>query len=719
MPWHQRVARLLALAAVMALSVVMEVYRLQRNGYANTFYSAGVKSMLHSGHAFFFLYSDPGGLISIDKPPLGVWLQVASAKVFGFGPLSLLAPEALVAVLTVLVLYLVLARRFGAWAGVAGALALAVFPSFVAVTRDNNPDALLILLMLLACGAALRGAEAGRLRWLLAAAVLVGLAFNTKTLAAVLVVPGMALGYLVCAPGSVLRRSAQLLGAGVLAGVVSFSWIVVVDLTPAHSRPYVGSSTDNSEIGLTFNYNGLGRVGGQVGGPGRVPNVLVGSGRRGTAGSATSPLSRLRRRLATPASTPGGGVQRSVTSASTPDGRAHHPVAFAGPVGPLRLLDSDLGGQGGWLLPFALVGLLAVAVTRPGRRDPRLAGLLVLGGWFVTEGVVLSLSQGIVHPYYVSALGPGEAAMVGAGAAGMVALARRGGWRPVLVALALAGTVAAQIVLLTREDFLAGYSPILAGAAAVAFAVLVVRRRWAAPALAAGLAALMVAPTVYAATVWQVPVQGTFPAAGPHQAAGHGGVGVVAASRDANLALINYVRRHGTGQRWGLLTVSSVTAAPLTLLGLRAASMAGYGGTDPAVDGPGLGRWVADGQARYVLLGGAYASRGGNAASRAVATDCRMIPRASWRYPATATATATAPRPARPGGAGPSPAHAAGAGAGRPPRARRSSRSGIPPALGPLGAPNAFPAVRPKVVTVLTLYDCAGRVAQLEAAPRV
>ncbi|HEY2719184.1 MAG TPA: glycosyltransferase family 39 protein, partial [Solirubrobacteraceae bacterium] len=265
----------LALLGVLTLSAVLNVHRLSQNGYGNIFYSAGVKSMLRSWHNFFFVSFDPGGLITIDKPPLGLWLQALSAKLFGFTPLSLLLPEAIAGVLSVALLYLILARRLGDWAGVAGALALAIFPSFVAISRTNNVDALLILLMILACEAALRACERGRWGALLCSGALVGLAFNTKTLAAFLIVPGIALAFLLCAPGSVRRRLGQLLAAGLVLALVSCAWMAVVELTPASQRPFVGSSTDNTEIGLTFSYNGFGRVGGQTGGPGQIP---VGAG---------------------------------------------------------------------------------------------------------------------------------------------------------------------------------------------------------------------------------------------------------------------------------------------------------------------------------------------------------------------------------------------------------------------------------------------------------
>jgi hypothetical protein len=179
------------LAAVLALSAVLEFVKLEQNGYANTFYSAAVKSMLRSWHNFFFVASDPNGFITVDKPPLALWLQALSAKLFGFSPLSLIVPEGICAVLSVALLYRLMAPRFGHLAALASAFALAVFPSFVAVSRDNAVDPLLILLMLAACGAALAAIDGGRLRWLVASAVLVGLAFNTKSLAALLCVPGI------------------------------------------------------------------------------------------------------------------------------------------------------------------------------------------------------------------------------------------------------------------------------------------------------------------------------------------------------------------------------------------------------------------------------------------------------------------------------------------------------------------------------------------------
>jgi hypothetical protein len=149
--------------------------------------------------------------------------------------------------------------------------------------------------------------------------------------------------------------------------------------------------------------------------------------------------------------------------------------------------------------------------------------------------------------------------------------------------------------------------------------------------MALTLGLLLVAPAAYSTTAWQAPVQGTFPAAGPRQATGYGGIGVRPGSVRTNVALARYVQSHRPGTRWALLTDASDTAAPLILLGLDAGAMGGYGGTDPALDGPGLARLVATHQARYVVIGGAYSTRGGNRATAAVIRACVRVSPQAWQ----------------------------------------------------------------------------------------
>ncbi len=603
------------MAGAMALSAVLTVWALAQNGYANIYYSAGVKSMLQSWHSFFFLSADPAGLISIDKPPLGLWVQAASAEVFGFSPLSLLLPEALLAVAAVAALYVIVLKRFGILAASISAVTLAVFPSFVAVSRDNNVDTLLILLMTLACGAAWRASESGRLRTLVLSAVLVALAFNTKGLAAAIVVPAIAGGYVWCAPGSLRRRAGQVLMAGVVCGVLSLSWMVAVDLVPASQRPYVGSTTDNSELALTFRYNGFGRVGGQAYGPGEQANLEVLPQIEGRRSHVHTPA------VALPEPSPGVAPKVIATV-------RRYPVSFGTSPGLLRLFRTGFGDQGAWMLIFALLGMVAIALTRPARRDPRLAGLIIFGGFFLVEAAFLSFSKGIVHPYYISALAPGAAVMVGAGAASMRRL--RGRRYALILGSAVVLTAAVQIALLHHAHYMRFWQYLLIPLALLATAA-ALRARHSRAALAGVLAVLLVAPTAYAATTWRHPVQGTFPAAGPRAVEGNGGAGLSRAQLATTYALMRYVVSHGGTGRYQLLTEASLTADTPILLGLRASALGGYGGVDPALNGPGLARLVASGQARYVFIGDGYSYLGGNAASRAAARVCPEVPLTSWR----------------------------------------------------------------------------------------
>ncbi|HEX4035203.1 MAG TPA: glycosyltransferase family 39 protein [Solirubrobacteraceae bacterium] len=585
-----------ALALVLAASAVLELYRLGQNSWANTYYSAAVKSMLGSLHNFLFVSSDPGGLVTVDKPPLGLWLQTLSAAIFGFHPLSLLIPEALCAIATVAVLYLIVAPRFGVWAGILAAAAMATFPSFVASGRDNNLDALLILLMSLACLSGLLAAERGSWRWLAATALLVGLAFNTKTLAAYLIVPGLALAWLVCAPRPIAARVRLLVAAAAVLAVASLAWVVVVEATPPSDRPYVGGTADNSEFSLSFLHNGFGRVLGERNAPS--PNVVI------------SPAP--------------GSLRHSGGTAST------------GSPGPLRLFKIADGGQCAWLLPLAALGLLGLAleVRRRRRSNPRLALLLVMGGWFAIEALVLSFSSGIVHPYYVSALGPGTAAMVGAGAASMTGLVRRARGYLVLPALGLIGSLAVTLELLRREhDWLHWMWPVLIAIVVVALVMMAWHPRVSAVSIAVAVAVLLVPIALYSASTWEVPVNGTFPAAGPYIEDDTENLGIPLDQVPIYSQLLAYVHRRQPPSRWDLFTQGATTAAPLTLLGGRVAALGGYGTIDPVLTPPQLAQLVTDREVKFVALGGGYATRGGNAASTAVAAACLPIPASHWRSP--------------------------------------------------------------------------------------
>ena len=463
-PWRRRTLLLIALIAAFC-----DFYQLQANGYANLYYAAAIRSMMQSWHNFFFVSFDPGGFVSVDKPPLGFWIQTISAKIFGYSGFSILLPEALAGIASVIVLYVLVRRAFGDVAGLLAALALAITPISVVTNRNNTIDSLLVLTSLLAAWAVLRATEQGSLRWLLVGGLLVGLGFNIKMLEAWLILPALALVYLLGAPLRWRTRLLHLALAGVVMLVISLAWVVAVDLTPASERPYVGSSQTNSEMELAFGYNGIQRLTGALfnrGGP-------ISSG---TNSGFTFPV----------------GV-----AGNGPGGASEN-----GQPGFFRLLNEQLGPQVSWLLPFAILGFLAAALTSRGtapmsetesggglagwarrlrsdpeaRRqahlNPQQQSLTLWGMWVLTQGVFFSVA-GFFHTYYLSMLAPGIAALVGIGAVSLWRAFQQGGWLGWLLPITLVVTAATQVSLLANyPDYRAWIAPIALGATLIAAGVL-------------------------------------------------------------------------------------------------------------------------------------------------------------------------------------------------------------------------------------------------------
>jgi 4-amino-4-deoxy-L-arabinose transferase-like glycosyltransferase len=456
------------LLVLLALAAGLYLWALSRNGWANMYYSAAVRSMSTSWHAFLYGSFDAGGLMTVDKPPLALWVQALSVRAFGFSSWSVLAPQALMGVATVGLTYDLVRRRFGRVAGFVGGLALAVTPVFVAVARYNNPDALLVLCCVAAAWFVVRGLEDGRTRWLVLAGACVGLGFEAKMGAALLVVPALAAAWMWVAPRGRLAALRSLLAGGASMTVFGLAWSVLVWLTPAADRPWVAGTSDNSIWSLILGYNGLGRLLGQDGGPG---------------GGAL-----------------GGGALAG---------------PFGGSPGPLRLLNQSLGGQAGWLLGAALVAAVGIAVaSRLRRADPRTGWIIAVGGSFAVIAVAFSTAEGIFHPYYTSQLAPFVAALVGAGAASVVSGGRRAA---AFGAVGVAAAVGCEAAIL-RTSGTGGSLPVLlvlGGGAAAGALVYGLRGRWRVVVVVGAVALFLLAPAAWAVQTLDHGTTGPFPAGGP------------------------------------------------------------------------------------------------------------------------------------------------------------------------------------------------------------
>ena len=596
-----------ALLGLLAATGLLYLWGLSASGYANSFYAAAAQAGGASWKAWFFGALDPASSITVDKPPASLWVMGLSVRVFGLSSWSVLVPQALEGVAAVGLLYATVRRVSGSVAGLLAGAGLALTPAAVLMFRFDNPDALLTLLLVAAAYAVTRALEQARTKWLALAGTAIGFAFLAKMLQGFLTLPSLALVYLLFAPTGLWRRIWQLLVAGVAVLVSAGWWVAIAQLWPASSRPYIAGSGDNSLLGLALGYNGLGRIfGGQGNG---------GNGGGGAGG-------------------PGGGAAGS---------------SFGGATGLSRLFSSEMGNEVSWLLPAALVALLAgLWLTLETRRTDRGRAAFVLwGGWLLVTGLLFSYMKGTIHPYYTVALAPSIAALVALAA---VELWRRRSspLHRVWLALLVVAAGSWSWVLLARNAWHPELRYAVAGLTVVAAAGLLVPparlgRAGAALALAGVLAGLG-GTAAYALPTAASAHTGSIPSVGPVSAQSDGmgrgdfafggapGGGTTSGSTSsgsapstggamqgpdggsANSALTAALK--STTTTWAAATTGATSAADLQLASGRAVmDIGGWSGSD---DSPTLAQFQADvkaGKIAYFVVGG-MSGRGGMGGSQ-------------------------------------------------------------------------------------------------------
>jgi 4-amino-4-deoxy-L-arabinose transferase-like glycosyltransferase len=553
-----------ALLGLLAAAAFMYLYKLTAGAYSNPYYAAAVKSATESWKAWFFGALDPGSFITVDKPPLSIWLMGLSARAFGFSSFSLLIPQALCTLATVALLFTTVRRPFGHVAGLLAAGILVLSPITLALARVDMPDPLLVLLLVASAWATLRSVESGRTRHLLWAGGFVGLAFMTKMLQGWMVVPALSAAYLIAGPPRPAVRVRQLALAGILMVAVSAAWPVAVSLWPG-SAPYIGGSTDGSVWDLILGYNGFGRLTGGEGGM-------------------------------------GGGA------------------SFGGLPGLWRLFNAQVGGQIAWLLPLAGVSLLAglFLTRRRARTDLPRAAWILFGLWATVHAVVFSSQQGTFHPYYVSALAPAVAALCAAGLVALIGWATRSAAGMFALTLGVAGSA------LEAMSLLGGYAPAvriaIPGLAAIGLvALLAPSRTWRRAGAVAAVTAVLLGPATYTFATVGRSLNGDNVTAGPATATasfGGPGGGATGSTASADTALVSYLESHRGGAKYLVATVGSQSAAPIIIAtGKPVVTIGGFTGSDPAPTVSQLAAMVKSGQLKYVLLSGGGGMGGGRGAS--------------------------------------------------------------------------------------------------------
>jgi 4-amino-4-deoxy-L-arabinose transferase-like glycosyltransferase len=582
------------LVALLLVTAICWTVGLDRNGWGNSFYAAAVQAGTQSWKALLFGSSDAGNSITVDKPPASLWVMEISTRLFGVNSWALQVPQMLLGVASVALVYTCVRRTFGPGAGLISGALLALTPVATLMFRYDNPDALLVFLMVAAVWALLRGIDSGRTRWVVLCGVLVGVGFLTKQLQVMLITPGLAIAYLVAAAPRLRTRLLQLL-AGLGAAIVAAGWwVALVELRPKSERPYIGGSSNDSFLQLTLGYNGLGRIlGGGAGGGGGLPHGFGPGGPGGHGG-------------------PGGPM--------------------FGQAGIARLFVTESGTQISWLLPAALVLLVTglVLCGRAARTDARRAAYIVWGGWLLVTALTFSFMSGIYHDYYTVALSPAVATVLGMGTTHLWRH-REKRWATPVLALVVAITAAWSWVLLGRApDFLPWLRWVVVATGAVAtilFLVSSIRpssipagrdpRVWAA---GLAVAAAMAGPVSYCIQTLGTVHSGSIITAGPqskgggmHGMPGPGGRGGPGAPGDeagrapfgpmggkVSDQVTALLSANADDYTWVAATSGSMGASDYQLAtGHSVMPIGGFGGGDPA---PTLGQfqgYVRDGRVHY------------------------------------------------------------------------------------------------------------------------
>lgn len=612
-----RLAHLAALAGVLLLAVFLHFYRLEQEGYANLYYAAAVKSMLTSWHNFFFVSFDSGGFVTVDKPPLGLWIQAASAWVFGFSGWSLLLPQALAGVLSVGVLYHLVQRTFGPTAGLLAALLLTLTPISIAANRNNTMDSQLVLVVLLAAWAMMLAAEQGNLRWLLVSMFLVGVGFNIKMLQAFLVLPALYLLYFVAAPRSWWQKIWHLGAGTAVLLTISLSWAVVVDGIPASERPFIGSSQNNTVMELITGHNGGARLfaGGGPGGPGptngQPPDGQPpdGSPQNLPPANGNPPINN---------NQPGDGNNQPN---NMPPGLAGG--SETGDKGIGRLFNQQLAGQISWFLPFALFSFVLV-FAGGGLRwplDARQHQVLFWLAWLLPMVIFFSFA-GLFHRYYLEMLAPAIAALTAVGLLALWQKYNQPGWQGWLLPLGIAGTVATHAFIIAAfPEWSQWLTPVmLIGSLGTAVLLLVIRYWQLDPVRAprsslfapilftAALAALLLAPAIWSYTpIWFGGDTG-LPYAGPELQRGRpfftaNNNNNTITTPGLNRELLTYLTENYQGETFLVAGSNARTVAPYILATDYAAmAMGGFSGGDSILTADSLSQLIANDEVRFFLV---------------------------------------------------------------------------------------------------------------------
>ena len=663
----------LIVAAIMIASFALHIYNIESIGYANEYYTAAVEAMLKSWSNFFFVAAEPGGSVTVDKPPLGLWIQAVFAYFLGVSGFSVTLPNILAGVFGIGLLYHMVKKYMGELAGITAAFVMAITPVFIATNRNNTMDGMLVFTLLLAAWAFIKATESGKAHWLLLGAFIVGLGFNIKMLQAFLPLPAFYALYFFGSKEGWFKKILNLGIATILLIAVSLSWAVAVDLVPAENRPYIGSSGDNTVMGLIFGHNGVSRLEGGGGGnapqpgtdagqpsnPVTPPQQNPGQGQPGQQGQFQGPPpaaleacsgqsqgascsfttqngNTIEGACITPTNTselacaPQGMIpqngqapngQPNAQPNNVPDDRQggqNGGTPFSqetGSPGVFRFFLSPLSKQMSWLLPFALISVLLALFGSKIKLPVESGihkGLILWGGWLLTCVVFFSMVSGIFHAYYAIMLAPALGAMVGVGFGQLYKWGKVNTWVVVGLILAVLVTLGFQIFATTQYN---EFSPWMLGTGLLLGLGIMLMSMSRRAAYAVILSAALVVPSYWSVMTVTSGSNNNLPTA---YDGGSDGQGNFRASppqnnggeRPVNTELRDYLQANTQDVEYLMAVPSSQQGAQYVIeTGRPVLYMGGFGGQDQVVTVDDLKEMIANGELRYILYGG---DRGNN-----------------------------------------------------------------------------------------------------------
>ena len=550
------------LPVLLVLTGVLYLFGALHNGMANSYYAAAIQAASQDWTAWLFGSLDAANYVSVDKPPLATMLMGLSARLFGFSSFSMLLPSVLAGVGSVWLVYGAVKRQFGFTSAVIAGATLMLTPVAALMFGFNNPDAILTLMLSASGYAFLRLLEGKRpLLWLGLAGLFTGLAFNTKMLQGLMVLPAMVVVYLVFAKPPIVKRFLHVIFAGVITTMSTLWWSVLVWLTPAGSRPWVGSTNDNNIWSLIFGYNGLGRLlGGRGGGVG-----------------------------------PGGG---------------HGPggTGFCGQTGIFRIFNNDFGPNIAWLLVLALAGggLMLWILRKTPRTNRGRAAVIFWMLWLLIHIVIFSMTSGVIHPYYVVVMAPAAAALVGISLPFLWGAYTRRKPYAWLLPLLVGVTVAIAVIILGYAGTMTWLMWIVGLLGLTGMIGLLVNLyapwRWLQNlAIIAAIAACTLALTVYTLATVNVTHTGSIPTAGPNSTAMQGSNNE---SSQADSQLVKYLVEHQHGATWLVAVASANESAAIQLTsGQPVMAVGGFNGSDTPLTLDQFKQLVKAGKVKYYAIG--------------------------------------------------------------------------------------------------------------------